>query len=57
MYASALLELSQYSKGDESALYFDKAETMIKNLSQAPYLAAYGQNGGYILQHSVGRFL
>jgi len=54
LYASALLELSKYTKGSESALYFDKAETMIKNLSQAPYLAAYGQNGGYILQHSVG---
>jgi len=54
LYASALLELSQYTKGQESANYLDKAETMIKNLSQAPYLAAYGQNGGYILQHSVG---
>ena len=54
LYASALLELSQYTKGNESANYFDKAETIIKNLSQAPYLAPYGQNGGYILQHSVG---
>ncbi|PUV21976.1 glycoside hydrolase family 88 protein [Sphingobacterium athyrii] len=54
LYASALLELSQYTKGTESTNYLDKAETMIKNLSQAPYLAAYGQNGGYILQHSVG---
>jgi rhamnogalacturonyl hydrolase YesR len=54
LYASALLELAQYTKGSESSNYLDKAETMIKNLSQAPYLAAYGQNGGYILQHSVG---
>jgi len=54
LYASALLELSQYTKGAESVNYFDKAETILKNLSKAPYLAPYGQNGGYILQHSVG---
>ncbi|MEZ0450481.1 glycoside hydrolase family 88 protein [Sphingobacterium thalpophilum] len=54
LYASAFLELSQYSQGSESGNYFAKAETIIKNLAKAPYLAAYGQNGGYILQHSVG---
>ncbi|WP_294187230.1 glycoside hydrolase family 88 protein [uncultured Sphingobacterium sp.] len=54
LYASALLELSQYTKGSEALNYFDKAETILKNLSKAPYLASYGQNGGYILQHSVG---
>ncbi|WP_333865933.1 glycoside hydrolase family 88 protein [Sphingobacterium sp.] len=54
LYASALLELSQYTKGSESLKYFGKAETLLKNLSKAPYLAPYGQNGGYILQHSVG---
>ena len=50
----ALLELSQYTKGSEALNYFEKAETILKNLSKAPYLAPYGQNGGYILQHSVG---
>ena len=54
LYASALLELSQYTKGSEALNYFEKAETILKNLSKAPYLAPYGQNGGYILQHSVG---
>ncbi|RKF41046.1 glucuronyl hydrolase [Sphingobacterium siyangense] len=54
LYASALLELSQYTKGSEALNYFEKAETILKNLSKAPYLASYGQNGGYILQHSVG---
>ncbi|MGE8299498.1 MAG: glycoside hydrolase family 88 protein [Sphingobacterium paramultivorum] len=54
LYASALLELSQYTKGSEALNYFDKAETILKNLSKVPYLAPYGQNGGYILQHSVG---
>ncbi|WP_294345617.1 glycoside hydrolase family 88 protein [uncultured Sphingobacterium sp.] len=54
LYASALLELSQYTKGSEALNYFDKAEAILKSLSKAPYLASYGQNGGYILQHSVG---
>ncbi|MGB3106815.1 glycoside hydrolase family 88 protein [Sphingobacterium siyangense] len=54
LYASALLELSQYTKGSEALNYFEKAETILKNLSKAPYMAPYGQNGGYILQHSVG---
>jgi len=54
LYASALLELSQYTKGNDAANYFDKAETILKNLSKAPYFAPYGQNGGYILEHSVG---
>ncbi|WP_312746570.1 glycoside hydrolase family 88 protein [Sphingobacterium multivorum] len=54
LYASALLELSQYTKGSEAVNYFNKAEIILKNLSKAPYFAPYGQNGGYILQHSVG---
>ncbi|WP_394677288.1 glycoside hydrolase family 88 protein [uncultured Sphingobacterium sp.] len=54
LYASALLELSQYTKGSEALNYFEKAETILKSLSKAPYLASHGQNGGYILQHSVG---
>lgn len=54
LYASALLELAQYTKGSESALYLSKAEAMLANLSKAPYKASYGQNGGYILRHSVG---
>ncbi|WP_286841528.1 MULTISPECIES: glycoside hydrolase family 88 protein [Sphingobacterium] len=54
LYASALLELSQYTKGSEAVNYFNKAEIILKNLSKAPYLAPYGQNGGYILRHSVG---
>ncbi|UIR58034.1 glycoside hydrolase family 88 protein [Sphingobacterium sp. SRCM116780] len=54
LYASALLELAQYTKGKESALYLSKAETILTNLSKAPYKADFGQNGGYILKHSVG---
>src|SRR5690606_13941294 len=54
LYASALLELAQYTKGKESHDFFAAAETIIKNLSARPYKAAYGDNGGYILKHSVG---
>lgn len=54
LYASALLELAQYTVGKESTLYLTKAETMLTNLSKAPYKAEYGKNGGYLLKHSVG---
>lgn len=54
LYASALLELAQYTKGKESALYLSNAETMLTNLSKEPYKAVYGTNGGYLLKHSVG---
>ncbi|MFD1769435.1 glycoside hydrolase family 88 protein [Sphingobacterium suaedae] len=52
--ASALLELSLYTKGKEKMIYIAKAEKMLQSLSEAPYKAAYGSNGGYILKHSVG---
>ncbi|MGJ1432289.1 glycoside hydrolase family 88 protein [Sphingobacterium spiritivorum] len=54
LYTSALLELAQYTKGKESAEYMEKAEKILENLSTAPYKSAYGETGGYILQHSVG---
>lgn len=54
LYASALLELSQYAQGKEAINYITKAESIIKNLSSPSYKADYGENGGYILKHSVG---
>lgn len=54
LYASALLELAQYTKGKESRHFLTAAETIIRNLSKAPYKANYGENGGYLLKHSVG---
>jgi len=54
LYTSALLELSQYTKGKEAADYMDKAERILENLSRTPYKVAYGESGGFILQHSVG---
>ena len=52
--ASALLELSLYVEGEESLNYIQNAEKMIMSLSKEPYKAAYEDNGGYILKHSVG---
>lgn len=54
LYASALLELSLYTKGNESAEYLKKAETLLKNLSSPTYFAKKGENGGFLLLHSVG---
>jgi hypothetical protein len=54
LFASALLELSQYTDGKEALRYFSSAEMILRNLSIAPYKASYGENGGYILKHSVG---
>lgn len=52
--ASALIELSQYTKGKEAREYLQVAETIIKNLSAPAYKAASGTNGGFILEHGVG---
>ncbi len=52
--ASALLELSVYTKGKESQQYISNSEKMIESLSKSPYKSSYKENGGYILMHSVG---
>ena len=52
--ASALIELSTHTGGEESANDLSKAELMLKSLSAEPYKAAIGTNGGFILKHSVG---
>jgi len=52
--ASALLELSRYTKGRESQNYIAKAEKMLESLSGTAYKAAYGENGGFLLKHGVG---
>jgi uncharacterized protein YyaL (SSP411 family) len=51
---SALLELYRYADKPMAQTYFNTAQTMLKTLSAAPYKAAAGTNGGFILQHSVG---
>ena len=52
--ASALLELCRYTDKSHAIKYFDAAQSIIKTLSSAKYMAAPGSNGGFILQHSVG---
>ncbi len=49
--ASALYELWQHTKNDT---YVKVADKIVKSLSAAPYRAALGTNGGFLLQHSVG---
>ena len=52
--ASALLELGQYTSGAEKKEYLHTAETILMALSSEAYRAKLGQNGGFILMHSVG---
>ena len=54
--ASSLLELSQYVSDKESAYYLNRAELIIKTLSSDQYFAKVGDNGGFLLKHSVGAF-
>jgi len=49
--ASALYELCNYSKTDDYKAWADK---MMQTLSGAEYRAALGENGNFILKHSVG---
>lgn len=52
--ASALLELSRYTKGDLSARYWNAGEKMLESLAGPAYLAKEGENNNFILMHSVG---
>jgi len=52
--ASALIELSQHTQGEQSKTYLNTAKTILKNLSTPTYRAEVGTNGGFVLKHSVG---
>lgn len=52
--ASALLELAQYVPKKQRREYIHKAEKIIRSLSSEKYRAKLGENGGYLLKHSVG---
>lgn len=52
--AAAFMELYKYTGKEKAKTYYNAGETMIRSLSAAPYNAAPGTNGGFILQHSVG---
>jgi unsaturated chondroitin disaccharide hydrolase len=52
--ASALVELSRYVKEEKRVQYLSVAEKQIRSLSSPAYLAKEGENGDFILMHSVG---
>lgn len=52
--ASALLELSTYVKGSQSAKYLEGAKTILHSLGSKKYRAELGKNGNFILMHSTG---
>jgi hypothetical protein len=52
--ASALIELSAYADQERSEKYLDIAEKQILILSTPEYRAGLGENGNFILKHSVG---
>jgi len=52
--ASALLELAQYADKKERKQYLSAAETALRTLASDTYRAKLGENGGFLLKHSVG---
>ncbi len=51
---SALIELSQYVEPELAKKYLQVAEIQIRTLSSSQYRNALGNNGNFILKHSVG---
>ena len=52
--ASALIELSQLSGKGSAGKYMKVAETQIRTLASEKYTARIGENGNFVLMHSVG---
>lgn len=52
--ASALLELGQYTTDKEKEQYLTVAQQQLQSLSSPAYRAKLGENGGFLLLHSVG---
>ncbi len=52
--SSALMELSTYSNDEDKKIYVETAEKMIRSLASPKYRANVGENGGFLLKHSVG---
>lgn len=55
--ASALIELSTFTKGAQSGKYLGMAEKQIKSLASDRYTAGLGENCNFILMHSTGYYL
>lgn len=54
LMASALIELSQYVEKSLSEKYLEVATKQIRTLASPEYTAGIGENGNFILKHSVG---
>ena len=52
--ASALIELSQLDKSKMAAKWMALAQKQLRTLSSPEYLAEEGEQGGFVLKHSVG---
>lgn len=52
--ASALLELSTYTRGLKGEKYLEVAKQIMHSLGSSAYRAEEGENGNFILMHSVG---
>lgn len=52
--ASALVELSSYVSEDKRVQYLGVTEKQIRSLASPSYMAKPGENGNFILMHSVG---
>lgn len=52
--ASALLELSEYADEPKATKYKSTAAKQIETLCSNEYLAGVGENGNFILKHSLG---
>jgi hypothetical protein len=55
--ASALLELGLYTSDKEKKKYLATAEKILQTLSSEKYRSRPGENGGFLLKHSVGHML
>jgi len=52
--SSALFELAGYAGTEDKTRFYNAAETILESLSSPAYLAAEGENSGFLLLHSVG---
>lgn len=52
--SSALIELSTLAGRADGAAYLAFAEQQLRSLSSKAYLAAPGENGGFLLKHATG---
>ncbi len=52
--ASALIELSQLDPSEMAPKWLELAEQQLRSLTSSAYLAAEGEQGGFILKHGTG---